>query len=489
MTPISKLVPIMAAGAGLLLAANGPASGQDAAEPPNIVFVLTDDEDLLIHPYMPKVKALIEDQGVVFENAFVTYPLCCPSRTSILRGQYPHNTRVLGNLPPQGGFKAFRRLELEHSTIATWLQDAGYRTAFYGKFLNGYTERDAPMRGFDEWHAVNNDGYFNFGYKLNENGEVMSYGHAPEDYLSDVMARKAARHIRRFSAEGRPFFLFLATTTPHSPYVPAPRHKGLFKDAALPRPPSFNEADVGDKPRFIRELPRLTEKEIDEITTIHRARLEGLQAVDEMVETLVRTLEEVGELDQTYVVYASDNGFHLGLHRLKAGKDTAFEEDIRVPLAVRGPGVPKGRRIGAMVLNTDFAPTFAAMAGVTPTDFVDGRSFLPLFENPDQLWRQSFMIRRVGLETDKRLVTANAIAIRTQRHTFVAYEGGERALYDLEHDPHQLVNIVTDTDPALIDRLSTRLTGLNACAAQTCREFEDAPIDQETTPGRADAGG
>ena len=255
MTFISKLVSNIAAVLGLLLAASAPAQAQTGAEPPNIVFVLTDDEDLLIHPYMPKVKALIEEQGAVFENAFVTYPLCCPSRTSIMRGQYPHNTRVLGNLPPQGGFEAFRRLKLENSTIATWLQNAGYRTAFYGKFLNGYTERDAPVRGFDEWHAANNDGYFNFNYRLNENGKVVSYGDAPEDYLTDVMARQAARHIRRFSAEGRPFFLYLAPTTPHSPYVPAPRHKGVFKDAELLRPPSFNEADVSDKPRFIRDLP------------------------------------------------------------------------------------------------------------------------------------------------------------------------------------------------------------------------------------------
>ena len=164
------------------------------------MFVLSDDEDLDIHAYMPKVKALIEDRGAVFENFFATYPLCCPSRASILRGQYPHNTLVLGNLPPEGGFLTFRRLGLEQSTVATWLQAAGYRTAFYGKYLNGYTETDAPPPGWDEWHA-NNDGYFNVNYKLNENGKIVAYGGAPEDYLTDVIAAKAADHIRRFSAE------------------------------------------------------------------------------------------------------------------------------------------------------------------------------------------------------------------------------------------------------------------------------------------------
>jgi N-acetylglucosamine-6-sulfatase len=302
-------------------------------KPPNIVFVLSDDEDLGIHAYMPKVKALIEDQGAVFENFFTTYPLCCPARASILRGQYPHNTLVLGNLPPEGGFLTFRRLGREDSTIATWLHAAGYRTAFYGKYLNGYTETDPPPPGWDEWHAANNDGYFNVNYKLNENGKVVAYGGAPEDYLTDVIREKAVADIRRFAAEDRPFFLYVATFAPHSPYNPAPRHKGMFKDAPLPQPATFNEDDVSDKPGFIQELARLNADQIAEITTHHRQRLECLQAVDELVAALVDALEDAGELERTYLVYASDNGFHLGQHRMLEGKDTAYEEDIRVPLA------------------------------------------------------------------------------------------------------------------------------------------------------------
>jgi N-acetylglucosamine-6-sulfatase len=234
--------------AAVVLAIAGPALAQAPAKPPNIVFVLSDDEDLGIHAYMPQVKALIEDRGAMFENFFVPYALCCPSRASILGGQYPHNTLVLGNLPPEGGFLTFRRLKLEESTIATWLQAAGYRTAFYGKYLNGYTEADAPPTGWDEGHAANNDGYFNVNYKLNANGKVETYGDTPEDYLTDVIAKKAAGHIRRFAAEGRPFFLYVAPFSPHSPHNPAPRHADLFEDAELPRPPSFNEADVSDKP-------------------------------------------------------------------------------------------------------------------------------------------------------------------------------------------------------------------------------------------------
>jgi arylsulfatase A-like enzyme len=460
-----------------VLAIVGAAQAQPPASRPNIVFVLTDDEDLGIHAAMPKVKALIEDQGVVFENFFVTYPLCCPSRVSILRGQYPHNTLVLGNLPPAGGFLTFRQLGLEQSTIATWLQIAGYRTAFYGKYLNGYSETDAPAPGWDEWHAANNDGYFNVNYKLNENGKIVAYGGAPEDYLTDVIARKAATHIRRFAAEGRPFFLYVATFAPHGPYNPAPRHKGLFKDAQLPRPPSFNEEDVSDKPGFIQELPRLSEDEIAEITTHHRQRLECLQAVDELVETLVETLKDTSELERTYLVYASDNGFHLGEHRMKEGKDTAYEEDIRAPLAIRGPGVPQGRRVRGMALNIDLAPTFAAWAGIATPDFVDGRSLLPLLENPDVPWRRSFLIQRLGLESDERLEPANALAIRTDRYTYIAYNNGEREMYDLATDPDQLQSIEPTADKSLIEALAARLTELRACQGRQCRELEDLPIE------------
>ena len=454
------------------------AEAQETPRPPNIVFVLTDDEDLLIHPYMPRVKALIEDEGTTFDNAFVTYPLCCPSRSSILRGQYPHNTEVLGNLPPEGGFKTFRGLKRETSTVATWLRAAGYRTAFYGKYLNGYTEKDAPPPGWDEWHAANNDGYFNVNYKLNENGNVVSYGDAPQDYLTDVIRDKALAHMRRFSAEGRPFFLYIATFAPHSPYNPAPRHKGMFKTAALPRPASFNEADVSDKPSFIEELPQLGPQDIDEITDHYRSRLECLQAVDEMVASLIRTLEELGELDNTYVVYMSDNGFHLGLHRLKEGKDTAYEEDIRVPLAMRGPGVPKGQRIEAIVLNIDLAPTFAAIAGVRPPDFVDGRSLLPLLADPKMPWRRSFVVQRLGLEADERLLPANAFALRSERWTFVSYNDGERELYDLEHDAAQLDNLILRADPLLVETLLGRLIELKSCVGDECRTVEDAQVPE-----------
>ena len=479
MPPLAEGARRIAAVLLFFLAGTAPALAQAVKNdrPPNIVFILSDDEDLGIHPFMPKVKALIEDEGVTFDNAFVTYSLCCPSRSSILRGQYPHNTGVLGNLPPQGGFKTFRRLKREQSTIATWLHDAGYRTAFYGKYLNGYTEKDAPPPGWDEWHGGNNNGYNNFDYKLNSNGKVVAYGDAPEDYLTDVIADKATAHIKQFAAEGKPFFLYVSPFSPHSPYHPAPRHKGMFKDAKLPRPASFDEADVSDKPGFIQNLPALSEKDIDDITGHYRSRLECLQSVDEMAGRLIDTLKEVGQLDNTYVVYASDNGFHLGQHRMKEGKDTIYEEDLRVPFAMRGPGIAKGQRIDATVLNIDFSPTFAAMAGATPPDFIDGRSLLPLLKDPSMPWRHNFLVQRLGLEADERLKPANAIAVRTDRHTFAAYNDGEHELYDLETDPHQLHSMEETADPALVEALTDKITELKVCRADECREAEDAPVE------------
>lgn len=478
-------------GAGLLALAllAGTAAAQPSAGTPetgraarpSIVVFLSDDEDLASHAVMAKTKALIEDQGVNFANYFVTYPFCCPSRSTILRGQYPHNHRVQGNEWPTGGFEKFAAMELGRSNVATWLDAAGYRTGFFGKLMNGYeVERHGPLPGWDEWHAVGG-GFRNFGYTLNENGRVVAYGHRPEDHLTDVLARKAVEVIRRTPAE-EPLFLYIAPYDPHAPSTPAPRHAGKFEDLPFPKPPSYDEADVSDKPRHIRELPPLEDWEKEAHERHHRERLRSLLAVDDMVESVVNALAETGRLEESYVLYTSDNGFHLGQHRLFFGKTTAYEEDIRVPFVLRGPGVPKGGRIEALVVNNDLAPTFAALAGVTPPSFVDGRSFLPLLKNPEQPWRRSFLIERRQMETHEITGPAVFDAIRTERYTYVEYGTGERELYDLAKDPHQLANAVESADPALVAALAERLAELRNCAAANCRTLEDLPVEPSETP-------
>jgi len=461
------------------------AGGASAAGPqddrPNIVFILTDDEDVALHAAMPKTKALLHDRGTTFDNYFVTYSLCCPSRATTLRGQYPHNTGVRGNLPPEGGFATFRALSRDTSTIATWLQAAGYRTAMFGKYLNGYQPSDAVPAGWTEWY-VGGNAYRGYDYALNENGAVVSYGSAPADFLVDVLARRTADFIRRSGP--RPFFAYVAPFTPHGPATAAPRHEALFADAALPQSPAFNEPDVSDKPLVVRNRPPLRPRMFARLEELHRRRLRSLQSVDDLVDSVITALTQTGQLDRTYIIYTSDNGFHLGDHRLLQGKNTAYEMDIRVPLAVRGPDVPAGRRVSALTLNNDLAPTFAAMAGVTAPEWVDGRSFLPLLRERSAAWtRAAFMVeRRGGVEAQEEAGDADDLrgadsffAIRTRDHTLVLHRNGERELYDLRRDPHQLENLAGRGDATLEARLAEWLGALVRCRAASCRAAEDGP--------------
>lgn len=478
--PRSGLLGWVMVTAGALIAASlgprGPATAQPASPRPNIVLILTDDEDRNLHAFMPKTKALLEDRGVTFDNYFVTYAICCPSRASILRGQYPHNHRIRGNKPPTGGYEKFRAMGHDSATIATWLRDAGYHTALLGKYLNRYRpDADGVPPGWAEWY-VGGNAHRGFGYTLNENGALVAYGDRPEDYLTDVLAGKATEVIHRAARTGRPLFLYVAPYTPHSPATPAPRHAHLFADAALPRPPSFNEADVSDKPAFIRDLPPLDGSQIAANEERYRNRLRSLQAIDDMVEGIVSALRETKRLENTYIVYTSDNGFHMGEHRLVAGKDTPYEEDIRVPFIVRGPNVPAGQRLDPIVLNIDLAPTFAEIAGAEPPDFVDGRSFLPLLADPDRPWREGFLVERRQLPARGIAGWAGFNALRTADWTYVEYGDGERELYNHEDDPHQLQNLAAEAAPSLRDALSSRLAELVNCAAAACRELEDASV-------------
>jgi N-acetylglucosamine-6-sulfatase len=470
--------------AGLLLGSAARAAAPVAPAPPmkpSIVVILTDDEDLASHRFMPKAKALLEDQGAAFTNYFASYSFCCPSRATILRGQYPHNHRIEGNEWPAGGYEKFAALGHPSSTIATWLHEAGYRTAFLGKLMNGYEpERHGVLPGWDEWRGVGGR-FTNFDYTLNENGRLVAYGAEPEDHLTDVLARHAVEIIQETPAT-QPLFLYVAPYDPHSPATPAPRHAARFADEPLPAPPSFDEADVSDKPAHIRALPPLADWQKRALEAHHRDRLRSLQAVDDLVESVVQALEGAGRLERSYVVYTSDNGFHMGQHRLFIGKTTAYEEDIRAPLIVRGPGVPKGARIEAMTLNNDLAPTLAAIAGAQTPGFVDGRSFLPLLTQPERPWRRSFLIERRQMETHELSGAAIFDAIRTSSHLYVEYGTGERELYDLLRDPWQLDNRVALADPGLVAALAGRLVALRNCASTECRRLEDLDVEPRNVP-------
>jgi N-acetylglucosamine-6-sulfatase len=450
---------------------------------PNILFILTDDLDADSVKFMPQVSSLLVDQGISFSNYFISVPFCCPSRASILRGQYAHNTQIYDNRPPHGGFESFHSFGLEDSTIATWLQSSGYRTVLIGKYLNRYPNSVSDTYvppGWDEWYSrIRGNPYSGFRYTLSGSDGLTAYGSNPEDYSTDVSARKAVDFIQRAAEGGKPFFMYLATFTPHGsigngPAMPAPRHQNMFPTAKVPRFPSFNEADVSDKPRGIRSLLPLTGSQIAEIDMLYRKRLQSLQAIDEMVGVLVGALKGTGQLENTYIVFTSDNGFHLGHHRLPAGKQTPYEEDAHVPLIVRGPNVPSGRVVDHLVGNIDLAPTFAEWGGTTIPDFVDGRSLVTLLSNESsqEAQRQVFLLQK----HNKRKLTPPFQAIRTRYHLYVEYVTGERELYDLRKDPHQVENIITTADPASIDRLSARLADLSGCASEECRRLENTPL-------------
>ena len=370
-----------------------PIAGHAAAHP-DIVFILTDDMSYADLAVMPHTRKLLNDQGTAFRRAYVNVSLCCPSRATILTGRYAQNTGVHRNGGTGGGYKAFVTNGNEEETIGVALSAAGYRTALIGKYINGYpgSDRSHVPPGWSDWAAGMDDIYQQFDYKLNVNGHEEAHGHAAADYAGDVFAGKALDFIDTSVKARKPYFLYLALISPHSPAAAAPRHDKLFPDARVPRTPSFLEVDVSDKPPFYRG-PILSSAQIKVLDEAYRRRLRSLQSVDEAVAAIYARLKALGRLDDTYIVFTSDNGFRLGDHRLGIGKETGYEQDIHVPLIVRGPHVPAGRRTDALVDNADLAPTFAAWAGAKPPPDVDGRSLTPLLggRKPGK-WRTSLPV-------------------------------------------------------------------------------------------------
>jgi N-acetylglucosamine-6-sulfatase len=474
------------------------------AAPPNFVFLLTDDLDAQAISVMPRLKSLLIDQGTSLSDYNVSVSWCCPSRATTLRGQYAHNTDVWSNSPPNGGFAQFYDKKLESSTIATWLTSAGYRTAMFGKYLNGYPEQvSGTLRyvppGWSTWDVpAAGSPYHQFNYTLNENGRLVRYGHRPKDYLTDVLNLKVRKFITTPSPQ--PFFAYVGVYNPHSPATPAPRHAKLFKNVTAPHPPSYDEKDLTGKPTEVRRLQPVTAKEARIWDALYRNRLRSLQSVDDMIGDLIDTLRRSGKLDNTYFVFTSDNGFHIGQHRMPPGKNTAYVEDTRVPFVVRGPGVPTGRTVNKLAGNVDVAPTLADLAGVKVPGFVDGRSLVPLIRpGTPKTWRQAFLLEHGHgpgtrpplkppangvLEPPEllppsmrdRFYLAPFEGLRMSRYAYVEYSTGERELYDLANDPYELHNLAPDTSPPVVSLLATfaaRLKAMRACKGNGCVTAEN----------------
>ncbi|MEA2400496.1 MAG: N-acetylglucosamine-6-sulfatase [Thermoleophilaceae bacterium] len=453
----------------------GPAAAQ-----PNVVVLMTDDQTAESLRYMPNVKRLLVDEGTLFRDSVATFPLCCPSRSTHLTGQYSHNHQVLHNAGPFGGFS-----RLDHAnTLPVWLQTAGYRTMHVGRYLNGYEYSDGVPPGWSDWHAAPHSHAFNYTrWQVNENGSLVSYPDAahPDEYETDFFGRRAGELIEQAAPGDRPFYLQLWFVAPHrgsprdpddptavgSP-SPAPRHRDLFAGTPFPRKPSFDEAQIGDKPQVVADRPRLDAGAVAGIEENWRQELESLQAVDEAVAHIVDTLGRTGELANTLIVFTSDNGFMHGEHRVKAEKVLLYEESVRVPLVMRGPGVPRGWRDPRPVGNIDVAPTIVDAADATARRVPDGRSLLPLLADRTAWWGRDILLENGN--------GANNVppyrAIRTNRFVWAEHlTTGEFELYDLENDPYELRSLDSDPtyDPIQRD-LAQRLRTLKRCAGRGCQK-------------------
>ena len=484
---------------------------------PNIVLIVTDDQAMAElyertrpgkrgEPLMPKTLRLIRDRGVTFSRAYSSNPLSCPSRVSLLTGQYSFNHRIYGNRWPGDGFCSDAgRIDLTRS-LGVWLQDAGYRTLHYGRFLNGWGTQDKNRvpPGWDQYVApVDTEvspAALYYGYHLNQNGVVSSQfgpisGRDPDDYFTDVIASKANGAVQS-AIPGQPFFLAINHRAPHEDLVdpigpePAPRHAGTLTKLLPPRPPNFNERNVRDKAPYLRLSRRLTRGQIDALRRRNVRRLRSLRAVDDWVGYLFDSLEAGGELDQTYVIFMSDNGFLRGEHRLPKGKRRPYEPATRIPLLIAGPGLPAGQTSSELVSNVDIAPTILDLAGASPTRTQDGRSLVPFAESPSARTARPILLESYygrfiydpeatvhpKSEAPDAPTPKTWRGIVIGRWKLIRYSKDIFELYDLQSDPYELLSLARQRrfEPVL-NYLNRRLRKLAKCVGASCRSEIKVP--------------
>lgn len=440
-----------------------PRAGDDR---PNLVFVLTDDMRDGDLEHMPITRRLIGDQGMEFTDAISPHPLCCPARAQLATGQYAQNNGVQHNRGVHGGFQALDPTR----EASSWFRDAGYRTGFVGKFLNGYGPHDVRPAGWSRWDALTRGVYDYVNFSMTGDGDPRRY---TDSYVTSVIEDHTNEAVRDFAEAGDPFVVYAWHLAPHYRITPEggrglppaePQDQDLFLDT---RPesfddPAFNEDDVSDQPAYLRNQQPVSR---DEVSAENTARLQALQSVDRAVGSLVDTLADEGELDNTYIVFSSDNGYSLGEHRF-VGKDVLTDEALQVPLLVRGPGIVPGSTSDLPVTLVDLPATFAALTGVTPAWQVDGTSLAPTLRGEDQPFRDTTLIqtgRTLGDGWSHR-------GVRTDRYLY-GTDGTNGFLYDHLLDPEEMVNRIDDPAYAAVRAaLERRRTELVDCAGWTCNQ-------------------
>lgn len=468
---------------------------------PNIVMFMTDDQTVADLELMKRTKNLIGGAGVTFNNSFVSFPLCCPSRATYLSGQYAHNHGVLFNEPPYG-YLAARGTE----TLPGLMQDSGYRTIHVGKYFNGFG-LDVPTevpKGWTRFHSSVGDSlHWYHGYTMNHNGELRTHGDPsiadPKTYLTDVIRKLAIKEIEQAVGEEDPFFLSVSFLAPHGedPYPGqrrphdnprgAPRHAKLYGTTKAPKDPSFNESSVGDKPTQIQGIPQLSSWSKNFVDQLYRARARSLRSVDQGIARVIQRVSDLGQLENTWFLFTSDNGFFSGQHRIHYGKYLPYEPSIRVPLIIAGPGVQAGTSTEQLVSNIDLAPTILDIAGVRgDAKSMDGRSLVSFVTRPSELLDRTLLIESgPAPDTDKDLETLENLlesekgitrvyqGIRTSRYKYIEYSDGQVELYDLLLDPYERKSLHADPFHAsLLPMLRAALDRLRDCAGADCRSAE-----------------
>jgi arylsulfatase A-like enzyme len=440
---------------------------EKAAERPNIVLITSDDEALSDLRWMPQTRRQIGDAGVRFSGAIAPNPLCCPARATLLTGQYSHNNGVRANSGPHGGYAALRNSR----TVATWLHRAGYRNAFVGKYLNLYNEEVPDEPGWDSFDAMISSIYQSYGVTFNENGSPRRY---PDDHSNDLVARKTRALVEDYSEEDDPFFIWSSYVAPHgkcsstipscaAPPTPAQRHAGAYPGVVAPQlsKTSFNERDVSDKPPLVRAKRPVSRSYVQELFT---QRIRTLASLDEGIADTISALRAANELDNTLIIFTSDNGYQLGEHR-HIGKVMPYEESLRVPLLMRGPGVPAGTVRTGAVSHVDIARTIALAARATPSLRLDGRDLVPLARTGD--WKPSTHV--IGTKSGPGNWTWRGV--RTQRYTWVRWYDGFIELYDRRKDPLQRLNVASRKRYAAVRKaLGRQFRALKDCAGAECRQ-------------------
>jgi arylsulfatase A-like enzyme len=389
------------------------------ARRPNILFILTDDQDVELGSlkFMPKLAEHMSSEGATFSHGFSSTPMCCPSRSSLLTGLYVHNHAVYTN--NDNCSSTYWVKEHEPRTFATYLQDSGYSTAYFGKYLNKYTGSHVPA-GWGEWQGlVRNSRFYN--YTLNVNGVLHHHGfNYQKDYLPDIITNRSMNFLR-WSLNTSPETPVMATLSypgPHGPEDSAPQYADLFHNVTTHHTPAYDLAPNPDKQWILRETGKMAPIQRRFTDVLMTKRLQTLQSIDEGVEKVVKLLKELGQLDNTYIFYTSDHGYHLGQYGLVKGKAFPFDVDTKVPMIVRGPGVPRNTRFNQPLVNIDLAPTFLDAAGLNPPPHMDGRSILDIFRSKDEKpisakpWRDAFLIER-GKMTFERYMKVSSLANST----------------------------------------------------------------------------